>query len=212
MNTKIIAEHKQQLVLTSRQRAILVGLLLGDGHLETQNNGRTYRLKVEHAIGQKDYVEWLHGEFKEWINTIPYTKEKNGRLYTGFTTYSHGALRFYAQQFYVGKKKHMPKLIKKLLSEIALAVWFMDDGSLKSQRHCTYIIHTLGFQKSELEVVQTALQALFGLETRLHRQKEKYWRLYITAQSARRFEEIVRPILKGFPSMQKKLSNTVPKK
>jgi recombination protein RecA len=212
MNTKIIAEHKLHLILTERQRAILVGLLLGDGHLETQNNGRTYRLKVEHSIGQKDYVEWLYNAFAEWVNTTPYTKEKNGRLYTGFTTYSHGAFRFYAQQFYVGKKKHMPKLIKKLLSEIALAVWFMDDGSLKSERHRTYIIHTLGFQKSELEVVQVALQSLFGLETRLHRQKEKYWRLYIVAQSAKRFEELVLPIAKDFPSMQNKLSNRVPKK
>nr|NIQ06013.1 hypothetical protein [Candidatus Korarchaeota archaeon] len=49
MNTRTIREKKGRLALSKRQREILVGLLLGDGHLETQNNGRTFRLKVEHS-------------------------------------------------------------------------------------------------------------------------------------------------------------------
>lgn len=40
--------------LTEQQREITVGLLLGDGHLETRTNGRTYRLKVEHSEEQID--------------------------------------------------------------------------------------------------------------------------------------------------------------
>jgi len=212
MNTRAISATKDTLYLTKRQREILVGLLLGDGHLETQNNGRTYRLKVEHAIGQKDYVDWLYNEFKEWVHTVPHVKEKYGRRYVGFTTYSHGAFRFYAQQFYVAKKKCIPKFIKKLLSGTGVAVWFMDDGSLKSERHRTYIIHTLGYERNELELVQEVLQELFNLETRLHRQKDTYWRLYISAQSARTFEQLVQPIVKSIPSMQGKLSNTMPKK
>ena len=46
-HSRDIEEYKQHLKLTRTQREVLVGLLLGDGHLETQNGGRTYRLKIE---------------------------------------------------------------------------------------------------------------------------------------------------------------------
>src|SRR3989344_4671341 len=82
MNTKEIREQKASLKLTEKQRDIVVGLLLGDGHLETQNSGRTYRLKVEHGALQRDYVEWLFGELHEWIpRAEPYMKlRRNGDM------------------------------------------------------------------------------------------------------------------------------------
>ena len=48
MNTKEIREYKNTLKLTDIQKSILIGTLLGDGHLETQDEGKTYRLKIEH--------------------------------------------------------------------------------------------------------------------------------------------------------------------
>ena len=45
MRSKQIEEHKKTLKLTKKQKEILVGLILGDGHLETLNKGKTYRLK-----------------------------------------------------------------------------------------------------------------------------------------------------------------------
>ena len=66
MNTKEIKNYKEKLKLTRRQREIIVGKLLGDGHLESMNNGRTYRLKIEHSLKQKEYVDWFYQEFEEW--------------------------------------------------------------------------------------------------------------------------------------------------
>lgn len=133
MNTKEIREYKETLKLTDVQKSILVGTLLGDGHLETQDGGRTFRLKIEHQILQRDYLEWMHNQFREWIpGGIRSRIKKNGYEYVLFDTYSHGAFRFYAQQFYTDRKKHIPKLIEKLLDPMVLAVWFMDDGSWKS--------------------------------------------------------------------------------
>lgn len=43
-NTKELKEHKNTLKLTKIQREVLIGLLLGDGSMQTQNDGRTYRL------------------------------------------------------------------------------------------------------------------------------------------------------------------------
>lgn len=213
MNTKKIRDYKKTLNLTDMQRSILIGTLLGDGHLETQDNGKTYRLKIEHQLLQKDYLEWLHNQFKEWIGSgIKHRIKKNGKEYVLFNTYSHGSFRFYAQQFYINRKKIIPKLINKLLDPIALTIWYMDDGSWKSNHHKTFIIHTVGFVKKDLELVQNTLKSKFGLETSLHKQKEKYWRLYIKSKSAELFRKIVEPYTSKFSSMQNKMGNIMPKK
>jgi len=60
MRSKQIEEYKNNLRLNKKQKDIIVGLLLGDGHLETQNSGKTFRLKIEHSINQKEYVDMLY--------------------------------------------------------------------------------------------------------------------------------------------------------
>jgi len=214
MNRKETRAYKKTLKLTKRQRDILVGLLLGDGHLETQDSGRTYRLKVEHGVRQKDYVAWLYAEFQNWIPaTSPYTKTRaNGQVSVGFTTYSHGALRFYGKAFYTPQGiKRIPAFISKVLTPIGVAVWFMDDGSRKSPRHATYNIHTLGYTKKDLVRLQDALRKCFGIDTTLHRQKRIYWRIYIPSRSAIVFTELVRRYVKPIASMRTKLA-MMPKK
>lgn len=208
MNTKEIREYKKTLKLTDKQRSILVGTLLGDGHLESQDNGKTYRLKVEHQLLQKDYTEWLYSQFKEWIRGEMYEKVKlNGKRYVGFRTYSHPAFRFYGQQFYSEGKKHISTVISKQLDSLGVAIWFMDDGSWKSNRHKTFIIHTLGFTKKDLELIQKVFLGKFNIKTALHRQKGKYWRLYITSKSAKDFEKLIQPYTSQILSMKKKMGN-----
>lgn len=212
MNTKEIREVKKSLALNDVQRSILVGTLLGDGHLETQDEGKTFRLRIEHQISQRDYLEWIYNQFKEWIPGIIRSRtRKNGYEYVLFDTYSHGAFRFYAQQFYEGKKKHIPRLVKKLLDPMVLAIWFMDDGSWKSDRHKTFIIHTVGYSREDLELVQTALKEKFGIETSLHSQKKKYWRIYVKSISSEKFRKLIEPYTSHIHSMGKKMGNTMPK-
>ena len=212
MRSNLIEENKKALRLTQKQRDIIVGLLLGDGHLETQNQGRTYRLKVEHSVMQQAYAEWLQTIFREWIRPsglhIRYKDDKPFSV--SFSTLSHGSLRFYGQQFYDGRKKVIPKMLAKMLSPLSLAIWFMDDGSLKSERHATYVIHTLGYTLEDLRIVQDTLLKKFSIETRLHRQKGKYWRLYIPRVSAKKFRDTIEPFL--LPSMRYKFGTHMPKK
>ena len=51
-----------------------MGKLLGDGHAETQTDGRTYRLKFEHSYKQKEYVDWLYQELKSIASGNPSIK------------------------------------------------------------------------------------------------------------------------------------------
>ncbi len=208
MNTKEIRDYKADLKLSEKQKSILFGTLLGDGHLETRDNGKTYRLKIEHSIKQRDYTDWLHNQLKKWIRGEVYKKSKNDREYVGFTTYSHEEFKPYAKLFYddFGKKR-IPETFKELIDPLSLAIWFMDDGSLKSLRHRTYIIHSLGFQRKDLEIVKDSLLKKFNIELSLHKQKEKYLRIYILSKSAKTFEDLIRKYVSAFPSMKHKMVN-----
>lgn len=206
MHSKIIEEHKKTLILSSRQQEILTGLLLGDGHLETQNDGKTYRLKVEQAFRKKEYVDWLFQEFKDFVRTDPKEKIKtrngNQTKNVGFCTLSVGNFRFQGQQFYQGKKKVVPKFIGKLLSPLALAVWFMDDGSQKSSLHRAKILNTQGFRKQEVELLIHVLEKNFNIQAKIRNQKDGY-QIYIVAVSADRLKQVIKEHI--VPCMQYKL-------
>lgn len=208
MRSKQIEEYKKTLKLTKKQKEILVGLILGDGHLETLNNGRTYRLKVEHSLKQREYLGWLYSNFKDWINKAPEIRKRTslGKIIEtyGFTTYTSGILRFYAQQFYCNRKKIIPKIIEKIITPQSLAIWFMDDGSIKSKAHKALVIHTHGYSKNDLELIAKVLQKKFGLKIGLQKQYNK-WRLYVYSESVDNFKKIISPYI--LPSMQYKLGN-----
>ena len=212
MNTKENRELKKDLKISERQRELVVGLLLGDGHFETQNGGRTYRLKVEHGSAQKDYLIWLAREFQEWIPSGWYEKQRGKKLVYGFTTVSHESFRFYGAQFYQNSRKRIPPLIKKLISPLALAIWFLDDGSKKSSQHKSLVIHSLGYTKKDLVLAQESLKTRFNIESALHKQRNESFRLYFPYESARIIAQFVEPILQEVPLFAYKLENIKPKK
>lgn len=206
MNSQKIEDYKRRLKLTRRQREIMVGLMLGDGHLETQNNGKTYRLKLEHSVKQKEYLQWLCLQFQEWVLTGPQLKSSlsQGKVYDKcwFNTVSHGSFRFYAQQFYKRRVKVVPKMIRKWLSPLAMAIWFMDDGSIKSKQTRSLILNTQGFSKADICILQEALCLKFGVKTTL-RQQDDGIQIFVPSDSVDMFVAVIEPFV--IPSMKYKL-------
>ncbi len=195
MHKKEIKNYKKNLKLTERQREIIVGKLLGDGHLESITDDKTYRLKIEHSLSQKEYVDWFYQEFAEWMPSKPKMKEQivDEKIYRKYwvNTISSGAFRFYFKQFYKDRKKIMPKLIYKWLTPLGLAVWFMDDGSVKSKNHKARIINTQGFQKEEVVRLIKVLNDKFNLKCKLRKQKEGY-QIMILSESADDFARLIK--------------------
>ncbi len=210
MHSKEIEEKKQLLKLTTSQKEILIGTLLGDGHLESQDKGQTYRLKLDHSIKQIEYVDWLYDAFKEWTNTPPKKRSREVKFRDvvktyekyGFNTLSHSAFRFYAKQFYANGRKHVPRLIHRWLTPKALAVWFMDDGSIKSNTHKTVFMNTQSFSEQDLKRLRKALQDVYGIQTIL-RPQDTGNQLYFLSETVEKFLELIEPYV--VPSMRYKL-------
>ncbi len=206
MRSNEIEEYKKGLKLSREQREVLVGLMLGDGHLESQNGGRTYRLKIEQSEKHVAYVLHLYRLFSEWVRTPPQPKVVRSRGHEStnwwFQTLSHGAFRFYAHQFYKGGRKRVPRLIHRWLSPRALAYWFMDDGSIKSAQSKGVLLNTQSFTKSEVELLCRVLEENFSLKAKPRKQKEG-WQIYISGESYETFRKAVEPYL--IPEMMYKL-------
>ena len=208
MYTKKLELYKRTLHLIPRQREILIGKLLGDGHLETQNNGRTFRLKIEHAITQRPYVDWLASEFSGWLRTPPrvWTRTVNGKAYRkyGFQTVSHPAFRFYAQQFYRLGRKVVPSQIHRWLTPLVFTVWYMDDGSVKSLQTNGRILNTQGFMKDDVERLVTTLNQRYTVSA-ISRKQPEGWQIFIPGGSAEKLNALLIPLL--LPLFKYKLPN-----
>jgi len=180
--------------ITKRMKQIIVGKILGDAHLESFN-GKTFRLKIEHSYMQKEYVDWLYELLKEFCSTPPTIKERKIGVRVQknyfFQTKSLWNFKFFGDQFYKDKKKVVPKrIVRKLLTPLSVAVWFMDDGSVKSNETNGRIFNTQGFTKEESEILSNALNSNFGLHTRLRQQKEGF-QIFVPAGDSKTFYDLI---------------------
>jgi hypothetical protein len=196
MRSTAIEQYKLSLRLNKAQRSMIVGTLLGDGHLETQN-GLTYRLKVEHSVKQLAYVQWKYQQIQDFVHTPPQSKKKQlGNIEHEnyyFQTLSVVQLRFYGKQFYDEQgHKRVPRQIRHWLTPLAMTVWFMDDGSIKSKHHRALILNTQSFSKHDVLILQEAMKANFAVESKIRKQKEGL-QILIVSQDAERLVAVMQP-------------------
>lgn len=195
MRSRVIEAYKSNLTLSDVQREMLVGILLGDACLETQNASRTFRLKVEQGMAHADYVRHLYEMFRGWVLSPPRPKQGQTRGVTttnlAFQTVSHHELRLFGELFYRERRKAVPVGIEQLLTPRALAYWFMDDGSMKSRTSKGVIFNTHAFRADEIERLISALSR-FGLVAHERRQADGT-QIYVSGRSYERFVELVNP-------------------
>jgi hypothetical protein len=207
-NTKELRRYKEMLKLTKTQREVIVGLLLGDGSMQTQNDGRTYRLiHVQGGRKRGVYTSHLFEVFGPWVLTPPklspprsgggnYERGESWRL----LTLSHGNLRFYGKLFYKNGTKRVPKGIGKFLTARGLAYWYMDDGSIKSRQSKGVFFNTQSFTFKEVELLCTVLLSKFRIRASPRRtpsqeKKGAGWQIYISGEWYETFSQLVSPYL-----------------
>ncbi|MBI3384676.1 hypothetical protein HY030_00605 [Candidatus Gottesmanbacteria bacterium] len=198
MRQRALEEYKKTLKFSVFQKKVLVGLLLGDGHIEVSPNKKSARLKVEYSVKNSDYVDFLYQAFKNLVRMIPRkrTIKSFGGIFEriGFTTLSLPDFKSFRDLFYRGKRKVVPSNINELLSDTGLAIWFMDDGSYKSKECKGKLICTHNFSREEINLLCQILKEKFGLEGNPRRQVDGI-EIYIHASSFNRLKKLISPYL-----------------
>ena len=202
---------KQSLVLSLRQKALIIGSLLGDGTMRLGKNARNANFKVEHGLMQRKYVEWKYQILKPLVFTKPkisYRYKENGEKYAKswwFRTIRHPLLTEIYKKFYKGKghrngRKIISEDIKNDLNPFVLAVWIMDDGSYSKKR---VDISTYSFSLPEINILRRYLKECFNIQTRYYRDRNKGYRIYCNQQETEKLIKIIRPYI--IPSMMYKI-------
>lgn len=184
-NSTLIKEYKKSLIeLNQMQREASIGLMLGDASLQTQNRGKTHRLKFEWSDKSKPYIDHVIILFNEWILSEPHKKIRispkgNEVINWGFQTLSHEAFNFLADLFKKNQKKGIcENLVKDHLTAVGLAYWFMDDGGKldynKNSKNKSVVLNTQSFTEEEVEIMAIELNKKFDLEceTRFNKGKK----------------------------------------
>lgn len=176
--------------LTSIQKEILVGSMLGDGSLRKQGTRTNALLEINHSFQYRDYVDWKWQYFKEYVKTKPKSRHGNGnRIAYRFTTQSLPLFTEYYDKYYSSGKKAISKDI--VLTNLILSVWFMDDGS-KSRN--TFYLNTQQFCLESQQLLVLILDRDLGIKSSLNRDKQ-YLRIRIRTESADKFRKLVAPYL-----------------
>lgn len=192
------------LALSILQQNILIGIILGDGHLEKQKGSKNYRLKIHQNDKHKDYVFHLYDIFQDFTKTPPRSKVVSAfnKTYESwyFNTTVHPDFMDYGINFYNDGKKVLPNpaLLASWLSPIGLAYWYMDDGSLKSKESKGVLLNTQNFSLTEVELLCNILEEKLQLSNWPRKQKEGY-QIYISGHSYERLKDLISPYL--LPSM-----------
>jgi hypothetical protein len=180
---------------------VIIGSLLGDGYLEKRKKGIGSRLIVEQTNRNVEYLMWFYQFFNErgyCSNKKPKLFKrirKNNVIYFGyrFNTYTFSSLNWLRQLFYLDNNiKHLPiYFLYEYLNPMALAIWFMGDGS---KLGVGFKIATDYFILSELE----ELCKLFFIKYNLHCSTQKNkdnWVIYINKTSAQDFANLIEPYM-----------------
>ena len=216
---------------SKNEKAIIVGSLLGDGHLQQMymrssptdlrqlSNYRTvekYRLRVGHTKEHFDYLDWKYQQLKRFCSyTKPPYPEKGTNMCLFYTEYSDCFKPFF-ELFYSKERKRIPSNINEMISDpLVLAVWYLDDGTRR--RECnSFRIATHSFTEEEHKLLVNALKTSFNIEAsycKMGKSKktgQQFYGLNFNKRNgaASQLSELIRPIIiNEIPSMLFKLED-----
>lgn len=193
---------EKDIELTNEQEQFILGSLLGDLSIDFTGQMKNAKLCIVHSIKQEELfmkkVEIL-GEFMgnyKLYSAYDNRTDKTYKTWRG-NSKSHKSFNKIYNLLYPNKVKTVTqKYLDKITNPIALAFWFMDDGS-----ECGTIA-TNCFSLEEMELLINWLKTKWNILSTKQKNKESYV-LHISQKSRLDFERLIFPYI--IPSMYYKL-------
>lgn len=183
--------------MNKKQRAILYGLAIGDGHISyrTRYKDGKYRyeqaeLIVGHSPKQKEYIEYkadlIHSIFggkRPKVSDTSHTLKATGKTYKGHRIAKTN--KYFRQMHRVlyreDKKKSITGQVLSYCDANSLALWYMDDGSILANKNKRGEVTSLNFRictqlsdPEEADFILEWLKDTFGIEAKKFLAKGKY--------------------------------------
>ena len=205
----MVAEQQR---LGEQQLQLILGSLMGDGNLSPNRRGRFgTRFRMGHGARQVAYLDWK----ATLLGNIPHARTVNvkGAVFADFTPLPELSELHEAVYFGDGKK-HLTWDYLKNLTPLALAVWYMDDGSFTLRSKGVQERTAGGTGRIEIcveamspgsrERLTRYLLDTHGLDVKLrYRGARKQSVIQFSTSASEKFQKLVAPYV--HPSMEYKL-------
>lgn len=181
--------------------SLIIGSVLGDSHLEKRKVGIGTRIIFEQCSDNVEYLMWFHSFLAERgycsKNKPKLFKriKKNGKIFYHyrFNSYTFSSFNWIHDMFYVNGVKIIPKDLENYLTPLALAVWFMDDGSKLNQGAK---IATNCFSLHEVEFLSSILKNKFNINSAPNvGGKNKGYEVHIVNSSMGTLSKLIKPYM-----------------
>lgn len=189
--------------LTERERQVCLGTLLGDGYISAASDmSQNARITMRHGLPQKAYCRWKYNELSRWCATPPKIVENRGlgKWSVFFQTRSHPQFTDLRDMLIHKGRKTVTLDYLSQLSGLAVAVWYMDDGSLEN--FSMPVFHTEGYSKAECHTVASWLVKRWGIKAAA-KAVGPYWVVKLYSGGRQQFADLVQEFI--HPSMQYKM-------
>jgi hypothetical protein len=199
------------------KRGRLVGMILGDGYVNTTNG--KHELSVLHSVAQRDYCEHKAGLVKKTLggafNVREYANGPEGKYRAVKFVSSHPYWANLKSWVYPNGVKTFTRKVLNMLTPEGIAIWYMDDGHARINRNkdgwVTSTATNIATMCSESEcmVICDYFREVHQIEWKIRCRKgsppDKAFSIECNTTNSRKFAELVRPYI--IPSMLYKLAH-----
>jgi len=184
---------RSELSLSPVQEQVLIGKMLGDGGYS--HNDSTGFIRFCHSKKYEDYLLWTEQALGNICGNrqTEYTSDY-GTTIVRSRTISSAFIKDLFENWFISNKKEVPISMITKIGPIALAFWYMDDGSLlhHEDQEDRALLATNGFSEKSIDNLVLAL-AKFGITAIKY--QNSGWRLRLNSDDADKFFLIIAPYI-----------------
>lgn len=192
--------------LSDPVKEIILGSLLGDGSLKLYKGYQNARFSFKHSENQSAYFFWKVGQLKRIASEKCVWRQEESGFGKSKLRFQSLALEELTDLYKLTCVKNKLAISRKwlnLLTPLALAVWWLDDGSIISNGR-KGVICTDGFSYADQRILARYLKIVWNIEVKvgkIQRFREgkiyEYYRLWIrSTNELKKLLTLIMPFVK----------------
>jgi hypothetical protein len=190
-------------VLPPNLHDILIGIMLGDGHIYKSSPTSNSRFEISFGKDRASFANWVEDLFKVYskngIQKIYYNHDIfNPKFGYRFKTQSLPLFNYYHNLFYKRDnnlwkyKKIVPENINEIMNSRVLAYLIMSDGNFDNSRK-RIRIYTNSYSKSEVTRLAESINSNLNIYVGVLHDRKDQWILTIGAKQLEKLRNLVKP-------------------
>jgi len=173
---------------------ILIGKMLGDGSIHKSGDS----MAVDWGHANKEYTIWMDnilGEVSRGISGS-ITSGYGSEIHRGGTVFRWHIAELFKNFFNSENVKIVPPCLPEIITPLAIAYWYMDDGSLSHEKNQEdrALFAVCGFDKDSVCVLQKCLKNM-GINSEQYLSEKEHLRIRLNSNDSERMFLLISPYI-----------------